>query len=112
MNALVNCPGCGFRGRLPDGLSGLKSIVCPQCKTTVPVEELGHGPAPADDAAYPIWVDDTPGDRAPAPPAEPGPYTGDYMKDEAGRFAQYVAARLGELHKRRLELADAENRFE
>lgn len=43
---------------------------------------------------------------------EPEPYSSDYMKEEAGRFAQYVAARLGELQKKRAQLADAESRFE
>lgn len=112
MNALVNCPGCGFRGRLPESLAALKTIVCPQCKSAVPVEQLRKGAVPAEDATYPIWVDGLPGDRTPPPPDEPAEYTGDYMKEEAGRFAQYVAARLGELHKKRLQLAEAENRFE
>lgn len=49
---------------------------------------------------------------APAPAAEAEPYSGDYMKEEAGRFAQYVAARLAELQKKRAQLADAESRFE
>src|SRR5688572_1800016 len=111
MNALVNCPGCGFCGRLPDALAALKSIVCPQCKTTVPVEQLRRGAVEVEDASYPIWVD-SPVDRTPFPPTEPEPYTGDYMKEEARRFAQYVAARLGELHKKRMQLAEAECRFE
>jgi chromosome segregation ATPase len=111
MNSLVICPGCGFRGQLPDGLAGLKSVVCPQCQTSVPVEQLRRGAVPTEDASYPIWVDGAPGDHTPLP-AEPPVYTGDYMKDEAERFAQYVGLRLGDLHKRRLQLAEAENRFE
>src|SRR3954470_22744495 len=102
MNSLVNCPGCGFRGRLPEALAALKTIVCPQCRTTVPVEQLRRGAVEIEDASYPIWVDGAPTDPTPLPPpTEPEPYSGDYMKDEAGRFAQYVAARLGELHKKR-----------
>jgi hypothetical protein len=119
MNSYVNCPGCGFRGRLPDELAGLKTIVCPQCKTAVQVDQLRRHAMSAQDETYPIWVDGTPGPRPapaepcvlPAPPEEES-YVGDYMKDEAARFAQYVAARLSELHGRRLELAEAENRFE
>lgn len=110
MNTQVNCPGCGFRARLPDALAGVKSVVCPQCKTAVPVESRGA------DALPPIWVDGSASDRAPAParpaPPEPEPYTGEYMKDEAERFAQYVAARLAELHKKRMQLAEAECKFE
>jgi hypothetical protein len=118
MNSLVNCPGCGFRGRLSGTATGLKTIICPQCKVAVSVDQLRRLAAPGDDASFPIWVDAVPGDRTPIPtdrlpyPGEPEPYAGDYMKDEVGRFAQYVAARLGELHKRRLELAEAENQFE
>ena len=112
MNALVNCPGCGFRGRLPDAPAARKTTVCPNCKLAVPVEQLRRDAPPASDESYPIWVDGTPPPRAPLAPAEAEAYTGDYMADEAGRFAQYVAARLGELHKRRLELAEAEGRFE
>ena len=40
MNALANCPGCGFRGRLPDAHAGMKTTVCPNCKIAVPVEQL------------------------------------------------------------------------
>lgn len=120
MNTVVNCPGCGFRGRLPDGLNGLKSIVCPQCKINVALDQLRRQAVTTEDASYPIWVDGTTtvkrSANAPRPPADTPPpdenYAGDYMKDEAARFAQYVSARLGELHKRRLELAEAENRFE
>lgn len=120
MNSLVNCPGCGFRGRLPDALAGLKTIICPQCKSAVPVEQLRRHATDATDETYPIWVDGTPPPRRavceprvlPEPPVEEATYTDDYMKDEATRFAQYVAARLADLHKRRLELAEAENRFE
>jgi hypothetical protein len=120
MNTLVNCPGCGFRGRLPDALVGLKTLVCPQCKTAVQVDQLRRHATPATDETYPIWVDGNPPPRRvaseprvlPEPPAEEGTYLGEYMKDEATRFAQYVAARLAEIHKRRLELTEAENRFE
>jgi len=118
MNSIVNCPGCGFRGRLPDGLSGLQTIVCPQCKTAVPVEQLRLHAIPDGDTSFPIWVDSPPGGQPalPAPRVLPNPsvenYAGDYMKEEAERFAQYVAARLGELHKRRMELAEGESRFE
>lgn len=120
MNSVVNCPGCGFRGRLPDKLAGLKTIVCPQCKVNVAVEQLRKHAVPSEDASYPIWVDGTSTRRsvsavtraATDTPAPDETYPGDYMKDEAARFAQYVSARLGELHKRRLELAEAENRFE
>jgi hypothetical protein len=121
MNSLVICPGCGFRGQLPGSVGSLKSVVCPQCQTAVPVEQLRQGTAPAEDPSRPIWVDGLPADQvrpndrtplpAPAPPV-PALYTGDYMKEEAGRFAQYVEARLGELQKKRFQLADAENRFE
>lgn len=146
MNSLVKCPGCGFCGRLPDGLSALTSIVCPQCRRTVPLDQLRHGAVPVDDVSCPIFVDSTPSHTptsvsvsmptpapapapalaprsttaptppprpAPAAPAtEPEPYSGAFMKDEAERFAQYVAERLGELHRKRIELAEAENRFE
>src|SRR5262245_40476472 len=123
MNSIVNCPGCGFRGRLPDNLTGLKSIICPQCNVNVAVDQLKRVTVPADDASHPIWVDNGRGGRisnAPPPlprvladtPAPEETYAGDYMKDEAARFTQYVTARLAELHKRRLELAEAENRFE
>jgi hypothetical protein len=120
MNSIVNCPGCGFRGRLPDGLAGLKTIICPQCKINVAIDSLRRVAVPAEDASHPIWVDNTPGQRIATnvprvlvdTPVEEETYAGDYMKDEAARFAQYVAARLSELHKRRLELTEAENRFE
>ncbi len=104
MNALVTCPGCGARGRLPHAVGVLASVGCPRCRTAVPVEQLQAHAVPADDPSAPVWVD--------GPPADAGAYTGNYMKDEAGRFAQYVAARLAELHKRRSELTEAENRFE
>ncbi|HEY1186436.1 MAG TPA: hypothetical protein VGE74_02215 [Gemmata sp.] len=114
MNLIVNCPGCGFRGRLPDNLLGLKTVVCPNCNTAVPVAEMKGRAAPAPDDSFPIWVDGEP--AAPpaghAPPAEAPIYTGAYMKEEAARFEQYVAARLSELHKKRHELAEAECRFE
>lgn len=115
MNPLVMCPGCGFRGRLPEGLSQLKTIVCPQCRTEVALQQLQPTATPVDDASYPIWVDDQP--HRPAPPPDPAlpphePYTGEFMKEEAERFSQYVTARLTELHRRRLEMAEAENRFE
>lgn len=114
MNTLVICPGCGFRGRLPEGLSRLETIVCPQCRTEVAVQQLQSTATSVDDASYPIWVDDQP--QRPAPPdaalAPQEPYTGEFMKEEAERFSQYVTARLTELHRRRLEMAEAENRFE
>jgi uncharacterized protein (DUF3084 family) len=117
MNVLANCPGCGFRGRLPGTLSGVKTIVCPNCKTAVPVDQLRQSDAAPADDTFPIWVDGAPTVAAPIPPvsvevSEPLTYAGDYMKDEAVRFAQYVAARLSELHARRRELAEAESRFE
>lgn len=117
MNLIVNCPGCGFRGRPPASLVGLKSIVCPNCRTAVPVGEVRGRAAPAPDDSFPIWVDGEPVTPPPvaaavAPQAETPAYAGDYMKDEAGRFEQYVAARLGELHKKRRELTDAECKFE
>ena len=114
MNTLVNCPGCGFRGRFPDALASLRTIVCPQCKSAVAVDQLRRGGVAGEDASYPIWVDARPVDRTPVPAtaAEPELYSGDFMKEEAGRFAQYVATRLAELHKKRAQLADAESRFE
>src|SRR5262245_53333033 len=122
MNSLVNCPACGFRGQLPNALPATASIVCPQCKTAVAVAQLRQGAVPADGASLPIWVDGAPverapGDhapveRAPVPPPVPESYDSDYMKEEAGRFTQYVTARLGELHKKRFQLTEAENRFE
>lgn len=115
MNTIVNCPACGFRGRLPAGLAALKTVVCPKCRASVAVDGVRRA-ATAEDDSFPIWVDDG---AAPAPDAAITParteepmYAGDYMKEEAERFAQYVAARLAELHKRRHELADAECRFE
>jgi hypothetical protein len=124
MDVFANCPGCGFRGRLPGALSGIQTIICPNCKMAVPVGEIRQRSGPTgDDTPLPIWVDGTPTARGESPPVrseapslpavpEPETYTGDYMKDEAARFAQYVATQLGELHKRRLVLAEAENRFE
>ena len=119
MNTLVNCPACGFRGRLPDAVTSLRSVVCPQCRAAVPVEQLRRAAATVAavaDASFPIWVDSPPVDQTPLPAAVVAPeseeYNGDFMKDEAGRFAQYVAARLAELHTKRTQLADAENRFE
>jgi hypothetical protein len=84
----------------------------------VPVDQLRRVTA-ATDASNPIWVDDA--DTRPSEPpstvpipvqAESDAYTGDFMREEAERFAQYVAARLGELHRKRLQMAEAENRFE
>jgi hypothetical protein len=118
MSVFAKCPGCGFRGRLPAALSGSKPIVCPNCKTAVPVDQLRQHGAPPTDDTLPIWVDSSPtpvGESPPPvhsePPASPA-YAGSYMKEEGVRFAEYVAARLSELHARRLELAAAENRFE
>lgn len=112
MNTIVHCPGCGFRGRLPAGLAALKTIVCPKCRAVVAVDEVRRA-ATADDDSFPIWVDGPTADAVVTPPrAEEPAYVGDYMKEEAERFAQYVAARLAELHKKRHELADAECRFE
>jgi hypothetical protein len=126
MNMIVTCPGCGFSGRLPASLAGLRSVICPNCKTAVPIEQVRARSMPAPDDTFPIWVDGTPGSTgtpvSPALPAprtgavealpEPDEYPGDYMKEEAARFTQYVAARLNDLHKRRAELATAESRFE
>jgi hypothetical protein len=124
---------------LPDELSGIKTIVCPNCKTAVPVEELRQNTVALAGETLPIFVDGTPmGPRGvppgpepvaprvvpppapelvvprvvPPPAPEPVAYTGDYMKDEAARFTQYVTARLNELQKRRHDLAEAEHRFE
>ncbi|MDY3555853.1 hypothetical protein R5W24_004999 [Gemmata sp. JC717] len=120
MNLIVSCPGCGLRGRLPDNLLGLKTIVCPKCRTAVPVAELLNRASPVADDSFPIWVDGefttaalAQAPQAPAPSkAEEPVYAGDFMKEEAARFEQYVAARLGELHKKRRELAEAECKFE
>jgi hypothetical protein len=122
MNAIVHCPACGFRGLLPASHAALKSIVCPKCHANVSLAEVRQLAENATDdsisISLPIWVDGEPGTNVHAPPPEVRPqaempaYTGDYMKDEAARFSQYVAARLSELHKRRHELADAECRFE
>ncbi len=123
MYSLVNCPGCGFCGRLPNGLAALKVIVCPQCKLAVPVEQLWQHGVETSDESYPIWVGAAPGSRqtprplviqTPPPRSAGGEpdYVGEYMKEEAARFAQYVNERLSELQKRRLELTEAENRFE
>ncbi|VTR91803.1 unnamed protein product [Gemmata massiliana] len=135
MNLIVNCPGCGFRGRLPEGLGDLQTVVCPNCQTVVSLDEIRNRAAPTPDDSFPIWVDSgshpppehvtsvTPAAVVPGnmgapvlpppqrPPEEPI-YTGNYMAEEAERFSQYVAARLSELHARRAELADAESRFE
>jgi chromosome segregation ATPase len=113
MNSLVNCPGCGFTGRLPDDVASLRTIICPQCRTSIPIQQ-GRPSIQVDDSALPLSVSvDSPASPAPQgfPPPDDG-YGSDYMREEATRFAQYVAARLGELHKRRLDLAEAENRFE
>jgi hypothetical protein len=138
MTLLANCPGCGFRGRLPAALTGIKTIVCPNCTAAVPLEQVRQQSAPTADGMFPIWVDGVPQSRIEAtdspsetttlsargdaptvaarPDASPAVESelvpGDYMKDEAARFAQYVAARLGELKRRRMELAEAECRFE
>jgi hypothetical protein len=134
MNVLAICPGCGFRGRLPGTLTGIKTIICPNCKVAVPTEEIRQSTEPSGDGMFPIWVDGTPQPRRDlvlpreevppvreeAPPVrekvppvpQPEPYPSDFMKDEVARFNQYVTARLTELHKRRLELAEAEHRFE
>lgn len=120
MNLIVNCPGCGFRGRLPGNLVGLKTIVCPNCRTAVPVAEIRSRAAPEPDDSFPIWVDGEPATapvlatpRVVTPPKPEVPtYAGDFMKEEAARFEQYVAARLSELHKKRHELAEAESKFE
>ena len=58
---------------------------------------------PGEGVAFPICVDAAPGGGLklarplvlPDPPAEEETYVGDYMKEEAMRFAQFVAARLG-----------------
>ena len=126
MNLIVNCPGCGFRGRLPDGLGDLQTVICPSCQTVVSLDEIRDRPAPSpvQDDSFPIWVDSgaaappEPGATVPPPaPVAPPPreepiYTGDYMAAEAEHFSQYVAARLTELHQRRHELTEAESRFE
>ncbi|WP_157470020.1 hypothetical protein [Gemmata sp. SH-PL17] len=137
----MNCPGCGFRGRLPEGLGDLQTVVCPNCQTVVSLDEIRSRSVPAPDDSFPIWVDSgshppaehvtsvtpaavVPGNASVAPvhavaPSAPSPrpaeepiYTGDYMAEEAERFSQYVAARLSELHARRAELAEAESQFE
>jgi hypothetical protein len=119
MNSLVTCPGCGFTGRLPDDVAGLRTIICPQCHTSIPVGPLRPSQSiQVDDSALPISVEGpvTPAVSQGFPvthsPVPDDGYGADFMKEEAARFAQYVAARLGELHKRRRELAEAENRFE
>src|SRR5580765_2830880 len=104
MNTLVTCPGCGFIGGLPPEASGMQSVICPNCRTAIPVEAFRQPALPAADDVLPICVDGAPQplqsvQSLPAPVADPEPYTGDFMKDEAERFSQYVAARLAELHK-------------
>src|SRR5689334_15750883 len=121
MNTLVICPGCGFRGGLPPEAAGMQSVVCPNCRTVIPVEAFRRPAPPAAEEAHPICVDGAPQRRrslrasarsAHPGPVDPEPYTGGFMQGEAERFAQYVATRLAELHRRRHELADAECRFE
>ncbi len=119
MNSTLHCPGCGFFGRLPDGVAQLQTIVCPKCATVIPVNQIQQQSVAVQDASFPICVDGVPGQRlamteSRALPEAPGAevYTGDYMKAEAERFARFVDARLAELHKRRRELTEAECRFE
>ncbi|MCI0703348.1 MAG: hypothetical protein L0241_19895, partial [Planctomycetia bacterium] len=178
MNRVLSCPGCGFRGMLPAVVSQLQSIMCPSCRTVVPLNQIEQSAALIPDASVPIRVDDSfLGKRAVVPEAQaplelpastpeivlpqaplelPGnstrvhqsdtvrvppqqspaespikqpaviqqpapaiqatpeanPYTGEYMKDDAARFAKYVAARLADIQKKRQELTTAESNFE
>ena len=95
MNSLVSCPGCGFTGRMPDNVAGLRTIICPQCKTSIPVEQAQRQSVSISDALFPIRVDSTPS-SAPAtvPPIEVDPYSGDYMKDEAVRLTPPIRMTL------------------
>jgi hypothetical protein len=124
MSTILNCPGCGFRGKLPESMTGVQSIGCPQCHTVIPIDQLPPT-APASGDASPICVDGGAGLSGaiglpaavmplgfPAPTSANGDYSGDYMRDEAVKFAQYTTQRLGELHRKRMELAEAESRFE
>src|SRR5262245_16119066 len=224
MNTVLHCPGCGFRGRLPDHVARLQTIICPNCKTVIPLDQLQQAAETLPDATIPIRVDDgfirnaqvanaqaanaqvanpqatvetprTPVQaQPPTPPPQPTPqpqpqpqlpvqvpqtvlqqpqmpaqmlqpqvarpqtvnsqpifpkptlpqttppqpqipppqippaplpqpplpqgasdepaYTGEYMKEEATRFAKYVAARLAEVQKKRQDLTNAESTFE
>lgn len=139
MKKHVYCPGCGFRGKLPASLGALTSVVCPQCRTTVPVDQLDNYQQRTSDETFPIRVDPSRPDlelpplpaaqpvlpraaarnavrraEEPLPVAEEVPitYTGNFMKAEAAQFEQYVNARLAELKKKRAALADAESKFE
>jgi hypothetical protein len=57
MKKHVYCPGCGFRGKLPASLGALTSVVCPQCRTTVPVDQLDNYQRRTGDESFPIRVD-------------------------------------------------------
>lgn len=71
MKKHVYCPGCGFRGKLPASLAALTSVVCPQCRTTVPVEQLDNFQRRAADPLFPIRVDPSRPDLELPPLPEP-----------------------------------------
>lgn len=74
MKKHVYCPGCGFRGKLPAALGALTSVVCPQCRTTVPVEQLDNFQRRSADESFPIRVDPSRPDlELPPVPAHSGP---------------------------------------
>jgi hypothetical protein len=71
MKKHVYCPGCGFRGKLPASLGTLTSVVCPQCRTTVPVEQLDNFQRRTADPLFPIRVDPSRADLELPPLPEP-----------------------------------------
>lgn len=78
MKKQVYCPGCGFRGKLPASLGTLTSVVCPQCKTQVPIEKLRRYEAPPSNPNLGICVDELPESPVteqlpPRPQARPEP---------------------------------------
>jgi DNA repair exonuclease SbcCD ATPase subunit len=135
MDALISCPSCGLRGKVPTNKPGTR-LTCPGCGVSfVPGKPISEsGTIPADGLA--IWVDDS---GIPPPPADTTAETENqtiskpnlerplgedaseatddaahqaWLREETKRFDEYVARQLAILDRRRQELAASESKFE
>jgi DNA repair exonuclease SbcCD ATPase subunit len=109
MEAVVSCPNCGLRARLPGSYRG-GQLACPKCKNSF------TPPAPDGESEFSVWVGDPSAIAAPPQAMMPDPEDSaahlQWLREETGRFNEFIAASLAMIEKRRHELVAIESRAE